>query len=292
MQCKLCGREAVFKSRGIQWCEDCFEKFYLKKVEDTILKYNMFNKDSKVCVAVSGGEDSAALAHALKRLGYNITLLHIHLNIEGYSDQVLKIVEKQAEIIGAPLHVEYLEKYGLKVQRVGYKPPCAVCGVFKRYLMNKFACENDFDVICTGHTIDDLTAFLFSAILTWDIDTMNKLKPFQPSSIENLKPKAKPLAFLLDKEDAFYAKLNGLPIADAKCPFELTSKVKLYKKRLRRIDPRESFRLRWYKVFLNNFPFREEGQSFKKCMVCGFPTIADKCSFCRIKELFQRYQTP
>ncbi|MEW6624146.1 MAG: tRNA lysidine(34) synthetase TilS [Bacillota bacterium] len=54
----------------------------LKKVEKTIEKYKLLQKNDKVVVAVSGGVDSLALLHCLYRLKetYSLTLVVAHLN--------------------------------------------------------------------------------------------------------------------------------------------------------------------------------------------------------------------
>ena len=53
----------------------------------------MFDKNSKILVAVSGGKDSMSLLDVLKNLGYNVTALYINLGIKGYSNNAKKVVE-------------------------------------------------------------------------------------------------------------------------------------------------------------------------------------------------------
>lgn len=54
----------------------------MDKVLDTIKQYNMFDKNDKVIVAVSGGPDSISLLHLLNSLKeeYNLTLYGAHVN--------------------------------------------------------------------------------------------------------------------------------------------------------------------------------------------------------------------
>ena len=48
------------------------------KINDTIKKYNLLEKDDKVAVALSGGKDSTTTLYFLKKLGYDVQGLMIH----------------------------------------------------------------------------------------------------------------------------------------------------------------------------------------------------------------------
>ena len=80
----------------------------LKKVQDTIRKYQMFTSNTKLVVAVSGGPDSATLLHLLFKLRpkYNLLLWVAHLNhgLRGReADFEAEWVKKFAVKLGVPV---------------------------------------------------------------------------------------------------------------------------------------------------------------------------------------------
>ncbi len=50
----------------------------LKKVKNTIKKYNLIDNEDKIVVGVSGGPDSISLLNILHELGYNLCVAHIN----------------------------------------------------------------------------------------------------------------------------------------------------------------------------------------------------------------------
>lgn len=58
------------------------EKF-LKKIQHTIEKYNMLQKDENVLVGLSGGSDSVCLLVCLMQLGYKVSAFHLNHCIRG-----------------------------------------------------------------------------------------------------------------------------------------------------------------------------------------------------------------
>src|SRR5205809_5844798 len=76
---------------------------------------------------------------------------------------------------GLPLRVVALEDEaaGLAVPAVAAatrRPPCSACGTMKRHYFDAAALEGGFDVLVTGHNLDDEAARLMGNVLRWQTD--------------------------------------------------------------------------------------------------------------------------
>lgn len=164
MKCKKCGRKAVanLKAYGIALCEKCYPEFYRNLVKRSIKRFRILRPEERVLIAISGGKDSSALAAVLKELDYDAELLYIDLGIGNYSEESERVVRELSSSLDLSLNVVRLRDYGFTVDDVARKmrrKTCSACGTAKRYIMNRFARENSFDVVATGHTAEDIASF-------------------------------------------------------------------------------------------------------------------------------------
>jgi tRNA-5-methyluridine54 2-sulfurtransferase len=179
MKCRTCGGKATVNMRQhkLALCTEHYLEWVPEQTARFIKKYRMFGPDEKVLVAVSGGKDSLSLWDILQRLGYNADGLYLGLGIDegiGYSDESHRLAEKFALEHGLKLHVVDIQKeYGNSIPMLsemthrGQNRPCSVCGVAKRHEMNRIARDLGYDVLATGHNLDDEAAVLFGNTLSW-----------------------------------------------------------------------------------------------------------------------------
>lgn len=283
----------------LKLCPEHYTEWVTRMVQRTIAKYGMFSRDERVLVAVSGGKDSLSLWDILDRLGYETTGLYIHLGIghDGYSDASQ---ERIAEFAAARPHLSYqvvnlAETYGvgmpaLKATGRG-KHLCAVCGLVKRHIMNRIACEGGYAAIATGHNLDDEVAVLLQNTLRWEGGYLRRQAPVLPSTHPMLARKVKPFCHLYEREAAGYALVRGINYLDQECPYSARAKTIFLKGLLNQLERRSpGAKLQYYLSFLRS---KEEGLFAPKpdlaedetCRVCGQPTTAGGlCAFCRIWE--------
>ncbi|WP_457613110.1 tRNA-5-methyluridine(54) 2-sulfurtransferase [Methanocaldococcus sp.] len=294
MKCRFCNSPSYVEIRypkKINLCKEHFIEYFEDRVKKSIEKYKMLNKDEKILVAVSGGKDGHVAAWILKKLGYNIELFHINLGIRGFSDESLRAVKALAEKLNTPLHVVDLKEItGKTIEDIKGKK-CSICGITKRYLMNKFGYERGFDVIITGHNLDDEVSFILNNVLNWNIRYLAKHEPVLPAHDKFLK-KVK-IFFEIDEYLILkYAEAEEIPFTTAKCKFAegaITLKHRAYLNELEK--ERAGIKLQFLYGYMKNrhlFKVEEEDFQFRECEVCGMTSAGKICSFCRVWKLYKK----
>jgi len=171
VRCTRCGGRAVVELRrhNAAFCADCFQGVFRNQVARAIDEYEMFGPDDRILVAVSGGKDSLALWDVLLEGGYRAEGLYLGLGIGEYSDRSHDRTIAFAEQRGASLRtIDLASEQGFDIPlagRKGARSSCAVCGLSKRYLFNRAALEGGYDVVATGHNLDDEAATLLGNTL-------------------------------------------------------------------------------------------------------------------------------
>lgn len=253
----------------------------------------MFTAEDRILVAISGGKDSLALSWQLKELGYNIAGLHIDLGIPESSPIARQYSERFCATRGIPLHVLDMAAEGLamcEVKRRARRPICSVCGQTKRYFFNKFAMENGFTVLATGHNLDDETSRLLANIMRWDVEFLSDQGPVMPAQ-NGFAKKVKPLFRMSEFETANLCFLAGIDYGYAPCPYSSKASFPVYKNLLAELEDRQPGRkIHFYDGFLKRGQggFTAQGEKdalVQPCQRCGYPTSAGECGVCRLKDL-------
>jgi uncharacterized protein (TIGR00269 family) len=290
-------------------CKEHFPNWVLEQTERNIKLYRMFRLTDRLLVAVSGGKDSLAIWDILWRLGYQSDGIYIGLGIDGgiqYSNTSLSLTEKFADERGLTLHtIDVLEKYGGTIPDMaqssgrGREKPCSVCGLTKRHIMNLAAREGGYDVLVTGHNLDDEAAVLFGNTLNWKTGYLLRQGPVLEAK-QGLVKKVKPLCRFYEREMATYTLVRGINYMYDECPHSVGAKSINYKELLNKLESeRPGAKLSFYLSFLQakekgflatydmNVTLSEEsgaaGEKLKICPSCGQPTtVPGKCAFCRM----------
>ncbi len=303
MRCRKCGRKATINMRQhkLALCKEDFLEWLPEQVQRFIEKYRMFTEQDRILVAVSGGKDSLSLWDILWRLGYQADGLYIGLGIDGgiqYSSESQRLAEKFAAEHNLKLHVVSVsQQYGESIPEMaarttrGKGKPCSVCGLSKRHIMNRLAREEGYDVLATGHNLDDEAAVLFGNTLNWIPGYLVRQGPVLEANRPGLVRKVKPLCRIYEREMAAYAILRGIDYIYEECPHAAGSKQIYYKELLNKLEAdRPGAKLSFYLSFLqakNNGLFAPQADPdiplLHTCPSCGQPTSAPgECAFCRM----------
>ncbi|MCL2122530.1 MAG: TIGR00269 family protein [Desulfovibrionaceae bacterium] len=295
MKCKVCKEPAVvaLPSHHAGFCASCYLDFFARQVERGIRGQRLFTRADRVLVALSGGKDSLALALELTRQNYQITGVFVDLAIPGSSDMARRLVERFCARHGIELLVKDMAPEGLAIPLVRERlrrPVCSACGKIKRYWFNRTALEGRYAALATGHNLDDEIARLTSNTLRWDQAYLSDQGPLLEEE-DGFARKVKPLWRLSEFETANYAFLRNIDHHHTPCPYSKGASFTTYKHVWQQLEEAMPGRkLDFYQGFLERgrpaFARQEAaaGTELAPCGRCGYPTSAEVCGVCRIKE--------
>jgi uncharacterized protein (TIGR00269 family) len=263
-----------------------------EQVRRAIDSYDMIAPADRILVAVSGGKDSLALWDVLLDLGYEADGLYLGLGIGDYSDSSGQFARGYAARRGASLvEVDIPAEYGFDIPggaRAAKRVPCSACGLSKRHLFNAVATEHGYDVLATGHNLDDEAAVLFGNVLRWDASYLGRQLPVLPAS-HGFARKVKPLVRLGERETAAYCLLKGIDYIIEECPMAVGNKHLGYKDVLNQIEVQSpGSKAAFYFTFIDRVSplftpeTEEERDGLHPCPGCGSPTTGDLCAFCKL----------
>ncbi|HLC87110.1 MAG TPA: TIGR00269 family protein [Candidatus Nanoarchaeia archaeon] len=245
------------------------------KVKQTLKRIGLSKKE-KILVALSGGKDSTTVAYLLKKFGYDIEGIHIDLKLGRYSEKCLKAVVELCSILDIHLHIYDTKKEmggSMCYIRTGIQSAfkgkglknCAICGVMKKWILNREARNLKFDKIATGHNLDDeAQTFLLNIFKGSPKLSANSGPITRNVADKKFVTRIKPLFYILENDIREYTKANELPVVYEKCPCAL-----------------DSYRINIRK-FMNTLPDKN-----KENIIKNFDKIYDKIN--KLKDLRIEY---
>jgi len=266
-----------------------------KKFAETLKKIKL-NKKSKIIVALSGGKDSSVVAYLLKKEGYNIEGFHIDLKIGGYSERCLAAVKELCTQLGIKLHLYDIKKEmgssmcyirgGIQEKAKGNIKNCAICGVIKKWIINKAVRELKADYIATGHNLDDesqtflMNIFKGSPKLSANLGAVTK-------NIADKKfiPRIKPLFYIPEDEIREYSRKKKLPVIYEKCPCALDSYRIQVRSFVENLSEKEKQNI--IKNFESLMPRIQKTKDTRMnyCENCGEPSRNRICKMCELMRI-------
>lgn len=113
-------------------------------------KYKLFQPKDKLLLACSGGKDSTALFHYLRKRNYEFSLIHIDYNIREDSGSDAQFVRSMGSEYNIPCEIIVIEKSEI---------PSAGIQEWARNIRYKayetYASANNIDFILTAHSLND-----------------------------------------------------------------------------------------------------------------------------------------
>jgi len=296
MKCRRCKAPALIDVRrhNAAFCADCFVHHCQEQVRRAIHSFDMIHPGERVLIAVSGGKDSLGAWDLLVNLGYDTDGLYLGLGIGDYSDTSGRYTRDFAADRGLKLtEIDIPAEYGFDIETAAAtvrRPPCGACGLSKRHLFNQAALDGGYDVVATGHNLDDEAAVLLGNVLRWDAEYLGRQYPVLPASPGFVR-KVKPLVRLSEREMAAYCVIRGIDYIVEECPMAEGNRHLAYKEALNTLEQRSpgakanflfSFLERGHERFAPDAEV--ERADLTPCTVCGSPTTGEVCAFCRMGQ--------
>jgi uncharacterized protein (TIGR00269 family) len=296
-KCRVCRGPAVIDIRrhNASFCHEHFVAHCVEQVRRAIRHFDMIGAGERVLVAVSGGKDSLALWDLLARLDIAADGLYVGLGIDDYSDDSAHHAREYALAHDRVLHVvDLAEEHGFTIPSAASatrRSPCGACGLSKRHVFNRFAVEHDYDVVATGHNLDDEAAVLLGNVLRWDLEYLARQHPALAAA-PGFARKVKPLYRLGERETAAYCILERIEYQVDECPMAAGNRHLGYKESLNEIEARTpgskaSFLFGFLERAHPSFTAADiDGTpvDLHPCPTCGAPTPGEVCAFCRLRS--------
>ncbi len=227
--CGKCGSPAVtfLRHAGRHLCAEHFIDLTESRVQRAIRQQADLSGGGTIAVACSGGKDSMTCLDILRRTveprrDTRLVVITVDEGIAGYRDSSIPIAREYCEGHGLEWRLTSIEEeQGVTLDQVAAaglaETPCAHCGVWRRWSMNRAAREAGARYLATGLNLDDTAQSVLMNVCRGDVERLARLGPHtrvQPG----LVPRLQPLRWIPEVESYLYAHLRSIPIHNAECP--------------------------------------------------------------------------
>jgi tRNA-5-methyluridine54 2-sulfurtransferase len=268
-----------------------------KAVKKDLKKYSLIKMHEKVVVALSGGKDSTSILYILHKLGYKVSGLMIDLHLGEWSNIHRKNMQKFCEDLGVEFNIVDLKKeigQGICFIKTILKKEknltgCTVCGIIKRWILNKWAKKLKADIIVTGHNLDDECQTVFMNFLKGNIFLgINSTPSTGEKNQEGFVQRVKPLFFIPESEIKKYTLKNKFNILYDKCPCAIGTYRVETREWLKNISDAE--KLKVVSAWQELVPSLRKNQSrtITKCNLCHEPSRGEICKACSILQFLNK----
>lgn len=322
--CYTCKKKPAVTFRkmdGRHLCGTCFNKWIITTVKKTIKQKNMFERNDRIIVGLSGGKDSTVLLDVLAKIEgkypTEIIAVCIDEGINGYRDDGLPIAEMNAKRLDIEFHMfSFKDLFGYSLDEIVSRsrtlqndlPPtrankliqhgaCSYCGVFRRKALNLAARKLESDKVATGHNLNDVSQTILLNLLRGDSVKLLRGDIEPVKSHELFVPRVKPLQMIAERDIVLYNVFNEITYHTTECPYAVEAMRLDVRNFLIDIEEKypgtiNSIRNSMEKIsqqFKDGFQIdevdKEKNDEIKLCKKCKEPSSSAICKGCQMLEI-------
>lgn len=183
--------------------------------------YRMIGENDAVAVGVSGGKDSLVLLRLLAELrtyrNFRLEAVTIDMGLGmdyGRIGQMCRDLDVPYTVVKteiAPVIFDYRQE----------KNPCSLCAKMRRGALNQALLERGMNKLALGHHYDDaVETFLMSLIYEGRISCFQPVTNLDRTGIIQIRP----MLYLHEKTVDNFAREQGLPVLENRCPVDKQTK--------------------------------------------------------------------
>jgi len=308
-KCKKCSTPAIIYQpySGLHLCKKHFFEDVERKAKLTMRQRYPVKKNETIAVAFSGGKDSSVallLMHKIfgSRPDIKIIAVTIDEGIEGYRNLSVERAQKMTAELGIEhIVTSFKDEYGKTMDEIVVEKkmvenrygddkkevgPCSYCGVLRKKILNKAACDIGATKLVIGHNLDDEAQTIMLNHFRGDVERMVRFSAV--NELDGFVVRVKPLRKIPEKEIALYAYLHGLPMELTACPHSFGALRKEVRRLLNTFEvnhPGTKYSLvRGYDTMVPLISQALDTSEMQSCQICGEPCNDTVCQACKMLE--------
>ncbi|MEW5784180.1 MAG: tRNA 2-thiocytidine biosynthesis TtcA family protein [Bacillota bacterium] len=212
-----------------------------------------------MAVGLSGGKDSLALLYVLKlfqkHAPFPFELKAVHVDL-GWADDQIMPLNRLAELLAIPLHIEKTAIARVVFERRREKNPCALCANLRRGALHQAALQAGARKVALGHHLDDaIQTYLLNLIYTGQMSTFKPVTLLDRTGLTQIRP----LIQIPEQIITNLARREGWPVVVNPCPASGKTKRREMANLVEElVDRYPDLRDKWRAALMNSL-FREPG---------------------------------
>ncbi|MFV0255795.1 MAG: ATP-binding protein [Erysipelotrichaceae bacterium] len=189
-------------------------------LKKAIYDYQLIEENDKICIGISGGKDSMALAISLKQLQkslpikFEIVCINLQLGFDNMDFQEVHNFFKKHNIEFYQVETKIKEILEINKNKDG-SLQCSICSKFKKALIIDAAKKLGCNKVCFGHHSDDAIETLFmNAIYGGRLATFKPKMYLDRTDITFIRP----FIYIRESEITNYIIEESIPVVISTCP--------------------------------------------------------------------------
>ena len=191
----------------------------LSHTRKAVEEYDMIENGDKIAVGISGGKDSLTLLCALATMkrflkkDYSVIAITIDMGFEESAD--FSKIKELCDELEVEYHVIPTQIYEIIFNVRQEKSPCSLCARMRRGALHDAAKELGCNKIALGHHFDDVVeTFMLNLFFEGRIGCFSPITYLSRKDVTIIRP----LIYAREKEIAYFASKDCLPVYKAPCP--------------------------------------------------------------------------